>query len=1524
MRGHIDSLRDALLKLPATGAEGFEGLLSVTLTEITGIPFRLAGSGSQFGVDGKATYAADAVCFEAKRYDGNIPRTEILAKVAELSIEDKGDIDLWILGATSQVRTQLVDDVRDVGQKAGIATLILDWSGDSLPPLGIALAMSETPVSAFLGAHIDSPTVASRAIAALAAIRNDDAFADRAARIRSLLLEPTTGAGLAKTANAAWLTEVFSDKRQAKRFLHQALAPGDAAAGKPAARDILFRQLEPLLTGMPDGKIAALLGDEGVGKSWLIAQSWLSLKEKPLTIIFTADDFGVTSASDGWKSLLIDKLVAQTGGRPTEATRNWWHRKLDRWRSVGKLDDPSLVVIIDGLNQRPQTDWGHILDAMSVEIEPIGGRLIITARSAYYSSRVKPRLLSPTIDVNVPEWTDEERKAILAARGIADAKVRPQVAASLRNPRLLGIALELLKSVQIQELEELSVSRLLFEHMRIQERDAHSPRPAHEFARTLQDHAREILNRVGGRQQDDIKVFDGALEAVSDGRFFVPIKGDPTRYSLDEDSLPLALGFAIRDELRKALRNKRDLDDTLKATIEPISALDRTADAVLAALTIACLDDDCPIEIGTAIVDAFAGLQNLNDDDFSAFAGLALKRPDVFMHAARRVCLTSERQPNFDWIETALLQAKKVESAWSTMSPLIQAWLGHYSLSPEIRMFSHPSRDPVEKVEAERRQRQDKIDGDLSVLSTSERMVMSALIREDSGSIAALTRLAMKLIAGKPVAPFATALAHWSFANALNPDIGAPYKEFRHLVTFNRTDWHEAREAILRTCRVYEGIDVSDTGKWALEKLLMATGDPDDAARAQALIDKLTADREKFGGWRRVETYCATDPCNPKATKPENVVKTAEAYAAVDVSKLRLHMGQTSDDHFFEMARQGIARFEPHVGIEKHREFISNLLVRKGFPLRQGVFESRKHNALVTREHAEQLVEQLKAGIAEDGANPLSEKERWIVAQYHLLLAFPLLSATEQIAAVLSKQTGEDLLVELLDSGKPLDESRFEALLDEALREDNERSQYFLLAFALSTATPISQNVRANLPALTRSASKRIRAQAMGLVASISDEAAIKAVVKSGWSASEVTDRNGHEIWYGSCVILEAAARGMIPHREAIRRIAPELYGRTAKRLGGDAAKDVAALVDSAIRRAASLELDLPVPDIEMAQCATDGTDPPRYSAGEKANEPSDLKEAFDRLSESNKAFEQRQKRIHEAFETFRATLSREKANIIIDRLQIGEFEAIVAADSKLAQSWFDLFVNLSKPRLAAIHNLGLLLAFALADSNPDQAVQLITKLAGSEPLIHWTFGPAGIPFEAITLWSIKDHPAIEVLRFDRLDRAGNDADLGLEVLAALWNGKYQQLRAYIESRLQLGKPAEIARALMVAGLSDKNEFNSGVLARYRGIPGFIGAAQSAAIYAYERNDWSEHWLKEMRETDRPEDFWRYSMLFSKIADGRSQVMQQGNRANGAPFSLYWPSVKSQLKHRCEKWHNERKKKLFGDDAPSEVFLAFV
>ena len=114
---------------------------------------RLAASGLQFGLDGKATYKGDGICFEAKRYDNNIPRTEVISKVAELP-KHNPDVDLWILGASTNVKTQLADEVEALAADKGVAVLILDWPETNLPPLAVALAMGGENVQKFLKSNI--------------------------------------------------------------------------------------------------------------------------------------------------------------------------------------------------------------------------------------------------------------------------------------------------------------------------------------------------------------------------------------------------------------------------------------------------------------------------------------------------------------------------------------------------------------------------------------------------------------------------------------------------------------------------------------------------------------------------------------------------------------------------------------------------------------------------------------------------------------------------------------------------------------------------------------------------------------------------------------------------------------------------------------------------------------------------------------------------------------------------------------------------------------------------------------------------------------------------------------------------------------------------------------------------------------------------------------------------------------------------------------------------------------------------
>jgi len=950
---------------------------------------------------------------------------------------------------------------------------------------------------------------------------------------------PTIEISIAQEANTKWLKGGFSNRRLARNQFGQPLSPGDRASIKALIRKSLTKELQLFLSGSPDEKVVFVLGGEGCGKSWIVAQSWLTLDPKPLMIILTPEAFNDLVVQNDIDELLTVKLIEQTGGEPTEVKRQFWRRSLVQWRRNPIVSEPRLIVTIDGINQKPSVDWGRIINKVGAALEEIGGRLIISSRTPYFQDRVKKRLTVPATEINVPEWIPAERDEILRNYEISPATLHATVAQSLLNPRLLGIAVELFHKDNLAALEELSVSRLLFEHIRTSELDAPTPQPVGSFVLQLRKHAQKILDRKQQKQEDDLNIFETDTHAVADGRFFHPVEGEPEKYQLMDDGLTLALGFSVVDQLRSAKRNGHDLDVTLTTLLEPIGALDSTADVVLAALTVTIVDDDQYIpDIAAALVKGFASLQNPDQTKFPTFAGLTKKKPLAFMKAAYDLCLEGADQQNFDWIQSGLIETSKNTCLWPEIANEIRCWLSVYSLSPELRMLSG---GPIEKVQAEREKNQQIIADKVGALSEDEHNVLERLHKIDC-DINALTRLGLYLLAGKRLAPFAESFLNWSFSTALNSGYSAPHKELSHLISLNRVDWRETRVVLLNTCEQLRGNDISRTGKWALVTILGATGDTCDDEEARAIIAELRKDQPSFKGWRLIETYCATDPCDPESTEPENIHQTAEQYAAMDVSNLRQMMSQTSEDLFFDDARAGMARFRPDEAVAKHRELAENILTRSDFPLRQGLFELRKHNVLLTSMQAHTLVARWRHAKSDGTLKTLTKQDRWIVSQYHLLLAFPLLNANEQTEVLLSIEEDEIILLELINRMSPLDEISFGQLFDDARKSEDEYKQYLLLMMVKSTNTPLSMEARQYIASLVSADSERLRAVALGIVATLQDNDMLAIVVRSSWNAANAMSENGFEEWYGSVALLEAAEIQLIDHWEVLERISPRLY----------------------------------------------------------------------------------------------------------------------------------------------------------------------------------------------------------------------------------------------------------------------------------------------------------------------------------------------------------------------------------------------
>ena len=1467
----LDRLKEILLALRPSGEDGFEGVFADALNRISGVPFRLAKGGAQFGIDGAAAYAEDAVCFECKRYTDEPKASDVIIKIDDLCRrKDEADL-LWVLACTAPISTQLADRLREKAAKDGIEVLILDWTGNP-PPLAVALAKAGTPI---VDKIVDLSAEATRhkLEQTFASIREQDGFSVHVDNILKRLNASEVASIRAAGNNRKWFTERFRDTRQARQDLGQPLAPN--------ADEVLHGRRDDLLSHavaqLQSDEAIVLLGDDGCGKSWLAAKVMERQETHTLTALFSAEQLPDSVQPDQVAHLLAKQLIRQTDGDPNDdRLLKRWCRRIDAWverarlirRTDGDLGATNalmrcrypidvqeewirpgrFLIVLDGLNQRPKRHWGQIIEVFQKFSEEAGGRLLITCRSHYFRDTVKGRLFEPLKEIIVPEWTVPERDELLQRSGIDAATLNQQTAKSLLNPRLLGIALNVLPPNDEEAWRELTKERLLFEYIRVAERDNAEHETFLDFANRLRCRAREVLERVRSRQRDDLLVFEDQVEAVSEGRFFAPVDGPTNAYELREEGLALALGLALVDRLSFAQRNNRDLAEFITAALDPIASLDDTARVVLAALTAITMKEDwfaheVRQNIYEALVDRFAFLQNSDAAHYPGFVGLAKKQVRWFLNAAETLTLRNTPCPNSDWIESTLVDLRDDEKSQPLVVSAVTRWLSYYTLVPEHGLF--PSRySSAEEKQEKIKETHSEIETKLRSLSQAEKLILEEMDQTDRDPTS-LTKLSIALLAGLALEPFARALVCCSFSAALNSRFYWPHDDFRHLLRLNNRDWASARQALLNECSSLHADDSSSTGKWAAVTILDGTGHEEDAGEAKALAKTLRGPQPWPESWRLVEDYCSVDPCDPASGKPDNVDKTATNYRQMDATQLRRQFGPTFEDIFCEDALPAMARFFPEIAVGKHLQLLKQLPVREGLPLRQIVLDSQGDRPLVDRGCALGIVDILRKPSVLNG---IAERDQWIIAQLMLLLAFPLLTGPEHWEAISLIANGEDYLLSLCYTLKPLDEQIFERRLRTAVTQDDSAELSLLLAYARHSEQQLTDKAKQCIASLVPHESERIRTYALGTIQQQRLSDLLPAFVASGrcYTSSESTD--SAEPLVGSHALIEAACQGVADPLAVLDSIASASYDAAVQRLGPKVAEEI-------VRR-------------HLVR---------------------------DRLDIQNVR--------------------------VLDGFSLKAFDKLYGAVPKALVDLADLFLGPNSPERLGIHNLLLLTAYAISKDEPGKAKSLFEKAEDSRSLRTSTEGCAKLMLEQRALWRSAAHPLLDEFRFSRLDHSLTDHDLAMEVLAAEQAGRQDILDDYVEAKGGSHAPAIVARGLMVAGFCDDRQEPASILAGHAGRTGFIGMVHSAAEYAFERNRWARHWYQKMADAEDPAQYWLNKCLFAKIVDGRFVLWERRDGDRSSPLFVYHEITERAVKTRCEKWKRKREKKLFGQDAPDPLFV---
>ena len=333
--------------------------------------------------------------------------------------------------------------------------------------------------------------------------------------IRDQINAASTGIPIARRANCEWLTKTFSARQSARNAFGQPICPADGSTFPALERTTIIDLIRPSFTDPTDNTVTCVLAGEGSGKCWVVAQSYLALAEKPITLFLMPSDV-TEQANNEFLIWLIAALIRQTGEQSAPEKVKRWQRKLARWRALSK-GEIRIIVVLDGINQQPTHHWAHRIDRFASELAELGGRLIITTRAHYFHS-VKSRIESKVKEILVPEWIPPERNQLLKLTGIQFELLQESAALLLCNPRLLGIAITLYLKGELTDIAEFSVNRMMLEHIRMSERDSPEPEPALAFCNSLKESATTILARVKNGEQDDLRVLEGDLSSVVDGR----------------------------------------------------------------------------------------------------------------------------------------------------------------------------------------------------------------------------------------------------------------------------------------------------------------------------------------------------------------------------------------------------------------------------------------------------------------------------------------------------------------------------------------------------------------------------------------------------------------------------------------------------------------------------------------------------------------------------------------------------------------------------------------------------------------------------------------------------------------------------------------------------------------------------------------------------------------------------------------------------------------------------------------------
>ena len=761
-----------LYQLEATGSSGFEGFLAAVLRELTEQAFHVVKSGSQGGSDVRSDPSnLVRIALESKQYGTTtrLPVDALLYKLTEASTADPPP-DLWLLASTREIDSTDREKLQAHGKDLGIGVAVWDWPGekDNLCDLAAVCGSAPEAWKSYLN-------WSSELGEALALIRAHGDFELRVSGWRRRLMEPDVGYASSRERCGEWLEEAQRSLANAKSRLggHHDLRSSRYGVVR---RSGINRELEAWFAERKAG-VAALVGNEGMGKSWA-ALDWCNEqveslgRESPMIVFLPARLVKGTDAKYD-----VARSISKQAERGSE---EFWRRRLDLWERSGR-EGIRVLVVVDGLNQnflfRDWADWAQPL--LEESVRGMYSVLITCWRTSWRDEFLSLGSLEPEpVEIAVARFDDDELEKLLAAMDVRREDLAESVLPLMRVPRLSAVALEHREA--LAESGDITAERVIYEDWKDRIRRSGQATGldndrmkafVQELGRQLREdldravsrrNIMEILSHESGRTGEELRAAVGQLTS---GGWFMPGDG-PDTFKLETDRVPYVLGAALMSELKRNYE-LGDIRGMVAEFLDPLKAHSLGARILRSATTIALVEAYTAEDLKRELVGRWLDEENFSAEDFDALWRLAGLDAELFLGIAEREWLGARASGLKDEVLIkTLANAAEFTSFEEALKVQLVEWLG--TAWPSLLAGrGQDGGDGIDGLPAER-------GGSETVLSRLEDWLKSTVSDEfapvrvrQEGEWSWLGHRAIAVVSYLARAPYAEAFEAWALSRAL-------------------------------------------------------------------------------------------------------------------------------------------------------------------------------------------------------------------------------------------------------------------------------------------------------------------------------------------------------------------------------------------------------------------------------------------------------------------------------------------------------------------------------------------------------------------------------------------------------------------------------------------------------------------------------------------------------------------------------------------------------------------------------------